>query len=288
MLDAFEIVTTSGVVLWSKSYVPVGATLINSLIKDVFIEEKAASSSADSDAPKPVYRKDGYTLKWTTAKDLGLIFVVFWLECVVFKRQADSICRLCINRYSVSRGSTGCSTTCALYSPHCIVINLSDRTPPSSNATSIRISTDRYRSWRSSKAKQRASPLLLRGVPLTRPHWIKVATRMLTNRHLHSKLHGRHHKSRSMLMLVQRRSHLSPPRRRPDPHRLPSTVTSSPRSMDPADEGLAELAKPPPSIRRRLPHPETSLQRAKPRMHRKSPRRCENGTQMAWPMKTLT
>ena len=86
MLDAFEIITTSGVVLWSKSYVPVGATLINSLIKDVFIEEKAASSSADSDIPKPVYRKDGYTLKWTTVKDLGLIFVVFWLEYIVFKR----------------------------------------------------------------------------------------------------------------------------------------------------------------------------------------------------------
>jgi len=76
MLDAFEIITTSGVVLWSKSYVPVGATLINNLIKDIFIEEKAALSSVDT-IPKPAYRKDGYTLKWTTAKDLGLIFVVF-------------------------------------------------------------------------------------------------------------------------------------------------------------------------------------------------------------------
>lgn len=81
MLDAFEIITTSGVVLWSKSYVPVGAALINSLIKDVFIEEKTASSATDHDPiPKPIYRKDGYTLKWITAKDLGLIFVVCWLE----------------------------------------------------------------------------------------------------------------------------------------------------------------------------------------------------------------
>lgn len=79
MLDAFEIITTSGVVLWSKPYAPVGANLINSLIKDVFIEEKAASSTADIDTiPKPTYRKDGYTLKWTTAKDLGLIFVVLF------------------------------------------------------------------------------------------------------------------------------------------------------------------------------------------------------------------
>lgn len=90
MLDAFEIITTSGVVLWSKSYVPVGATLINNLIKDVFIEEKAASSAAENDtSPKPAYRKDGYTLKWTTAKDLGLIFVVFWLKQIVLKRQTD-------------------------------------------------------------------------------------------------------------------------------------------------------------------------------------------------------
>ena len=40
MLDTFEIVTTSGVVLWSRTYVPVGANVINSLIRDVFIEER--------------------------------------------------------------------------------------------------------------------------------------------------------------------------------------------------------------------------------------------------------
>lgn len=71
MLDAFEIITTSGVVLWSKSYAPIGAGLINSLIRDVFIEEKG-----DNATQKPTYTKDGFTLKWTTAKDLGLVFVV--------------------------------------------------------------------------------------------------------------------------------------------------------------------------------------------------------------------
>lgn len=77
MLDTFEIITTSGVVLWSKSYAPVGASLINNLIKYVFIEEKASGSSVgDNAASKPTYQRDGYTLKWTTAKDLGLIFVV--------------------------------------------------------------------------------------------------------------------------------------------------------------------------------------------------------------------
>ena len=80
MLDSFEILTTSGVVLWSRSYVPVGANVINSLIKDVFIEEKVlpgASVADDASAARnPPYKKDQYTLKWTTVKDLGLIFVV--------------------------------------------------------------------------------------------------------------------------------------------------------------------------------------------------------------------
>ena len=74
MLDCFEILTTSGVVLWSKEYAPVGVNVVNSFIRDVFIEDRTAGTeSAARNAP---YKKDKYTLKWTTAKDLGLIFVV--------------------------------------------------------------------------------------------------------------------------------------------------------------------------------------------------------------------
>lgn len=76
MLDTFEILSTSGVVLWSKTYVPIGANVINSLIKDIFIEERAGAAIDEDSAQKPTYKKEGYTLKWTTAKDLGLIFVV--------------------------------------------------------------------------------------------------------------------------------------------------------------------------------------------------------------------
>ena len=80
MLDSFEILTTSGVVLWSRSYAPVAASIVNGLIKDVFIEEKVlpgASVADDTSAARnPAYKKDQYTLKWTTVKDLGLIFVV--------------------------------------------------------------------------------------------------------------------------------------------------------------------------------------------------------------------
>lgn len=82
MLDGFEILTTSGVVLWSRSYAPVSTSLINGFIKDIFIEEKvipgAGAVGADNSLQtnNPVYKKDQYTLKWTSAKDLGLIFVV--------------------------------------------------------------------------------------------------------------------------------------------------------------------------------------------------------------------
>ena len=80
MLDSFEILTTSGVVLWSKAYTPVSSSVINKFIKDVFIEEQVlpgASVANDASATQnPSYKRDQYTLKWTSVKDLGLIFVV--------------------------------------------------------------------------------------------------------------------------------------------------------------------------------------------------------------------
>ena len=74
MLDAFEIFTTSGVVLWSRSTSSIGATAVNSLINDVFIEERVRPTSHASS--NPTYKYDKYTLKYTLVKDLGLIFVV--------------------------------------------------------------------------------------------------------------------------------------------------------------------------------------------------------------------
>ena len=80
MLDSFEILTTSGVVLWSRTFSPVSPNVINSFIKDVFIEETllpgAAAAGDGSASTNPAYKRDRYTLKWTSAKDLGLIFVV--------------------------------------------------------------------------------------------------------------------------------------------------------------------------------------------------------------------
>jgi hypothetical protein len=84
MLDTFEILTTSGVVLWSRTYVPVGANVINSLIRDVFIEERILPQPEDAGS-KPTYKKEGYTLKWTASKDVGLIFVVCTFNVIMIR-----------------------------------------------------------------------------------------------------------------------------------------------------------------------------------------------------------
>ncbi|KAH9811479.1 Signal recognition particle receptor subunit alpha, partial [Teratosphaeria destructans] len=70
MLDAFEIVTTSGIVLWRRHWAPISPSLINGLVSDVLIEDRQQQQK------KSHYTKDAYTLKWTRAPDLGLVFVV--------------------------------------------------------------------------------------------------------------------------------------------------------------------------------------------------------------------
>lgn len=77
MLDAFEILTTSGVVLWSRSYTSINPSIINGLITNVFIEERGGGVADDASAARnPAYKHDQHTLKWTTVKELNLIFVV--------------------------------------------------------------------------------------------------------------------------------------------------------------------------------------------------------------------
>ena len=80
MLDSFEILTTSGLVLWSKSYTIVGPSIINGFIKEVFIEEKVQPGAGTKEEglglQHPSCKREKYVLKWTGVKDLGLIFVV--------------------------------------------------------------------------------------------------------------------------------------------------------------------------------------------------------------------
>ena len=120
MLDSFEILSTSGVVLWSKSYVPVSNSIINGFIKDVFIEEKVLPGANVADdtsaAGNPAYKKEKYTLKWTSVKDLGLIFVVSLHQLVSARLDAKLCVRRSINHCYICHGSTNYSTTSRLYS----------------------------------------------------------------------------------------------------------------------------------------------------------------------------
>lgn len=82
MLDSFEIITTAGVVLWSKSYSKVSPAVINSLITNVFIEERTLPGAGIKDdisaSQNPPYKHEQHTLKWTTVKELNLIFVAVY------------------------------------------------------------------------------------------------------------------------------------------------------------------------------------------------------------------
>jgi signal recognition particle receptor subunit alpha len=81
MLDTFEIVTTAGVVIWSRKWAPVKPSVINNFITDVFVEEKGASNfvkTSNSAATNAPYKTEQHTLRWTMVKELGIIFVAVY------------------------------------------------------------------------------------------------------------------------------------------------------------------------------------------------------------------
>ncbi|PSR88546.1 signal recognition particle, alpha subunit, N-terminal-domain-containing protein [Coniella lustricola] len=81
MLDTFEIVTTSGVVVWSRKWASVKPSVINNFITDVFVEEKGISGALKANASaanNPPYKTDHHTLRWTFVKELGIIFVAVY------------------------------------------------------------------------------------------------------------------------------------------------------------------------------------------------------------------
>ncbi|KAI9278276.1 signal recognition particle, alpha subunit, N-terminal-domain-containing protein [Phascolomyces articulosus] len=67
MLDQFAILSKGGFVLWQKTFIPVMGSPIDTLIKDVLIEERAGTN---------IFYKDSYALKWTFANEVDLVFVV--------------------------------------------------------------------------------------------------------------------------------------------------------------------------------------------------------------------
>lgn len=150
MLDAFEIVTTSGVVLWSRSYAPVGSHIVNSLISEVFIEEKVMPTDGASTA----FKKEKYTLKWRRAKDLGLIFVVcvntIWVSlCSPDGRLIVNNCfRPYTSRSFISAGWTSYWTILRSYSWIYTRTNSKARGRGYMNIHSINISTNKFENWR--------------------------------------------------------------------------------------------------------------------------------------------
>ncbi|KAF2722180.1 P-loop containing nucleoside triphosphate hydrolase protein [Polychaeton citri CBS 116435] len=99
MLDAFEILTTSGIVLWRKTYSPVSSNVVNSLINDVFIEDRSILQKEGGRS----YRKDKYTLKWDVAKDAGLVFVAVYqslLQLSWVENLIDAVKALFLKQYA--------------------------------------------------------------------------------------------------------------------------------------------------------------------------------------------
>ncbi|EFZ03721.1 signal sequence receptor alpha subunit [Metarhizium robertsii] len=105
MLDTFEIITTNGVVLWSRKYAPINSSVVNSFISDTFIEEKSGGSvvgDSQSAATNPPYKSDQHTLKWTVVKELGVIFVAVYrslLHLSWVDKLVDNIKTIFINLY---------------------------------------------------------------------------------------------------------------------------------------------------------------------------------------------
>ncbi|CAK7239127.1 MAG: hypothetical protein STHCBS139747_000552 [Sporothrix thermara] len=111
MLDSFEIITTSGVVLWSRNYAFVSPAVVNRFITDVFIEESStagtkedlasaiAGGSSSSHAP---FLSDQYAVKWAFSKDLGIIFVAVYkslLHLSWIDRLVDNIKTIFVKLY---------------------------------------------------------------------------------------------------------------------------------------------------------------------------------------------
>ncbi|KAJ2847229.1 hypothetical protein J3B02_004215 [Coemansia erecta] len=71
MLDQFTITTKGGVVLWCKDYASVGPYPVDSLVKDVLIQNTRTESNSK-------YISGAFTLQWSFANELNVIFVAVY------------------------------------------------------------------------------------------------------------------------------------------------------------------------------------------------------------------
>ena len=71
MIDQFSIFHRGGGVLWERTLTSMTVSPVDSLIRSVLLEERSASTS---------FRADRYSVKWTFANDLELVFVAVYLN----------------------------------------------------------------------------------------------------------------------------------------------------------------------------------------------------------------
>jgi signal recognition particle receptor subunit alpha len=99
MLDLFTILTSGGIVLFQKSQTSSSSHsaptyLIDQVISNVFMQERSSEKE---------YAKDGYTIKWTFANELGLIFVAVYqkiLELTWVDELLTSVKRMFVKLYA--------------------------------------------------------------------------------------------------------------------------------------------------------------------------------------------
>ncbi|KAJ1751172.1 hypothetical protein LPJ79_002284 [Coemansia sp. RSA 1821] len=93
MLDQFTIATKGGVVLWSKGYTDISGTPVDSLIRDVLIQNTRASSTK--------YHSGPYSVQWTFANELNVIFVAVYQKILQLP-YLEELLRL-VKRHFVAR-----------------------------------------------------------------------------------------------------------------------------------------------------------------------------------------
>lgn len=76
MLDTFEVITTGGVVLWSRKNVAIDESIIRAFLADTFANGIGIGDQLTSAVTS--YLANQHTLKWTFVKELGLIFVAVY------------------------------------------------------------------------------------------------------------------------------------------------------------------------------------------------------------------
>jgi len=69
LMDNFTIFSKGGMVLWSHSEAPLLGNPLNNLVKTVLLEERGGENS---------YNYEKYSMKWTFANEVGLIFVAVY------------------------------------------------------------------------------------------------------------------------------------------------------------------------------------------------------------------